>query len=617
MLLSREEEKMNKKILKNKISLEPNHLFLNKMYTQTFVIKEYPQYLLPGMLYIFTHDKHVIEGVDINFSIHFKKTSFQFNYLTNTKIDRLQNNVESFQSDKLSSVARKEEELALEGLLYLRDKSNIDRCADIWFTVTISSKSKRKFRKSIRLFKDTMVNKKFDFLDLTHLQHKAIQMAWMSGDNSQIMDLYKGRVMDQQAIESLYPYVDGTISDEASEVSAYIGHRIYDHTAVYKNFTNNPDNQNMIVTGTSDEGKSTFIKALIISLLLCKFKGYVYDVDGEYENTCKEVGGAWVDYTADTGKYVDPTIIESAIEKEVNIDELDAETIEKMRAADKKRFNEAIENTKADISLLCDYFTVDKRNTLEYALLSMWENAGIIREDDSTWEIRDTSKVSFHRLYDYIKSMAEEENTMHGSGAKELQKDLWSYFEGGNKGLFQNATSTDWLKESPLTVFHVASEADSNVDQQIGAVKIVMITHMVWQQIKRDRIKKTHFSFEVYDELQRLIKNPYARPPLYRSITTGRKFNDQVIMGFNDPSILFPENEGIWNNTKFKVFFSLEKSMIEKLGSNGDMPPEVLDTWMNLPKYSFIFREKNQYDVLRMELSDDELNRLSKTRGLK
>lgn len=186
--------------------------------------------------------------------------------------------------------------------------------------------------------------------------------------------------------------------------------------------------------------------------------------------------------------------------------------------------------------------------------------------------------------------------------------------------MFRYAETADWIRNSKLTVFHVASSADNDVDQQMGAVKIVMITHLVWQQIKRDRIKKQYFSFEVYDELQRLIRNKHAWPAIYRSITTGRKFNDQVIMGFNDPSILFEGEggKGIWDNTKYKIFFSTSAKTINTLAKYADMPDEVNEKWLNLSnyKYSFIFNQNKAYDILRMALPQSEISKLHKTRGL-
>ena len=98
----------------------------------------------------------------------------------------------------------------------------------------------------------------------------------MGGGGNSFFERYPGRVIDIDALCSFYPFHGGTISDGKG---CYIGHRVEDCTAVYKNFTGSPDNQTMIVVGSSDKGKSSFIKGLIINLLMEGFRLFVFDVD--------------------------------------------------------------------------------------------------------------------------------------------------------------------------------------------------------------------------------------------------------------------------------------------------------------------------------------------------
>ena len=67
------------------------------------------------------------------------------------------------------------------------------------------------------------------------------------------------------------------------------------------------------------------------------------------------------------------------------------------------------------------------------------------------------------------------------------------------------------------------------------------------------------------------------------------------------------------------LFFSLEESSIKAIAASGNMPQEIVDKWLQLPQYSFIFRQKaggsDIYDLLRMELPRAEIRKLSRTRG--
>jgi len=607
------------------ISIEPDRVILNGMHIRTYLIKDFPKEAVPGILYAVTHGRHMDEpGIAVNLSMHMKPYNFKYDWWTATKIDRLQQNIESSYTGKWRDTAREEEKEAAQALLHFVRSLGRDTCAEVWITVSVTARDEKSLKKCCKAFEDELQiggGMSFKLNRLEYEQHIPLQDAAVlaCADNTVLAKRYTGRVMDRDALSALYPFLDGSITDYRG---CYIGHRIFNASAVYKDFTAGDDNKNIIVTGSSGSGKSTWIKGLIVSLLIEGFKIYVFDMDGEYYNLCRAVNGVWVDYTAGTGRYVDPTIIEPPISDEINFNELDGDTREKAKAADNSRFSESVANTRALISLLSRDFEkdVERQNALSMALMLMWKEAGISKNKPETWHCEGISrdKVSLHALYGKIKHLAREDD-----GAKRLQTDLWTYFEGADTDLFTNADDGKWIKDAPLVVFHVAQSADNPIEEQVGAIKIVSTTHMTWQQIKRDRIKSERYSVEIFDEWQRLSKNRYAKTPVYRSITTGRKYNDQVILGFNDPAVLFRDADGesIWNNSKYKIFFRLEENSIRKFAESANMYPEIVEEWLSLPQHAFIFRETTEkgdaYDILRMELPPSEIQKISKTRGIK
>ncbi|OPZ95060.1 MAG: AAA-like domain protein [Firmicutes bacterium ADurb.Bin419] len=592
-----------------KINIFRDKLEFSGHFVKTFLITDYPQHAFVGCADALFHGEHKISGVDVSVSFYFKPSNLNFDFLTNYKLDRLQKNIEAYNDGKASSTPRKEEVDTLGALIHFRDTAG-SNILDVWTTVTISSSNEKLFKKSVEKL-EKLKYKGFAIHELNDEQHNALSVASVAGGDGRIFKRYDGRTLDFDAIAALYPFLDGSISDHDG---AYMGHRLSTASIVHKNFTIGTDNQTMLVAGSSDSGKSTFIKGLIISLLIQGgFKLYAYDVDGELFKLCKKVGGEWVDYTTG-GKFVDTTIIEPSILAEVKSH--DADIIERATEADLGRWTEAVKNTEALFSLICDNFTVDKRNALKVALLDMWKDGGLKEEDPDTWDTANLGVIGLHHLYERIKF-----NGKNDDASMVLAKDAWDYFDGTNKNMFKNSQKADWLKNNHLTVFHVASSSD-NLYSREGAIQIVSITSMVWQQIKRQRILKNGFSAEIYDEWQRLGRNPAALDPIFRSVTTGRKYNTQVIMATNNPVSLFnsDEGEGIWENSKYKILFSLEEKTIRRLCEYANIPDEVLQKWLYLHKYSFIYRERrggtDLYDILKMELPDYEINTLSKTRGL-
>lgn len=602
-----------------------NEMIVENTNVKTFLITDFPRKAMPGMLYEFNHgdisrpDKRTGKRASINSTLHIRKADVEFDWKMKKKMDRLQASVESQSTGKLSDAPREEEKAALEAIVNLRDSGSGDvrksAYVEVFLLITIACDSKKVFKRKIRALKHNMKNVwGFKYDELKMEQQRALSAVWMAGDLEIFKD-YHGRIMDIDSLAAFYPFLDGSLS---VDIGCYIGHRIKDGTGVYIDFMSSPDNQNMLVVGDTGSGKSAFIKALIEGMLAAGMKGYIKDVDGEYLEICQKYGGEWVDFSLASGKFVDPTIIESALINEIDISRLSKAELLKVKQADAARYTEAMTLTRGIIGVLVDEFTIKKRNALEFALLKMWTDAGIDEEDPSTWETRE--KVGIRILYEQIKNHAfsEDPKVLFKEGSRELMEDLWTYFEGGQKHLFKYAQSSDWIKDSPLTVFYIASSVDDGLDERIGTAKMLMIDQMIWQQVKRDRLKKMQFSFGVDDEFQRLINNSAAKKSAYRNFTTARKFNYQQIAGFNDPTIL-KENKGIWNNAKYNVLFTLKKDLIEEIADSGNIPKEVVGEWLNLPEYGFIFREKKNnreaFDILRAELPQEELE-LSKTRGL-
>ncbi|MFC6649369.1 helicase HerA domain-containing protein [Paenibacillus rhizoplanae] len=65
-----------------------------------------------------------------------------------------------------------------------------------------------------------------------------------------------------------------------------------------------PRAQNVTVFGKTGEGKSYFLKALVVSLLEEGVHVFVFDLDGEWRELCAYVGGVYIDHTTEEGRYL-------------------------------------------------------------------------------------------------------------------------------------------------------------------------------------------------------------------------------------------------------------------------------------------------------------------------
>lgn len=611
-----------------------DHVEFNDACVKTYFITDYPKESGIGILADFTDHDYCQADKDgnrlsVNTAIHFRHIDLNFNWMTNNKINRLDAAIESADRGNASDKPRDEDIGAIETLLMFRDKAESSDFVEIYTFVTIASDNKKFFKARKKKFEKFAKDKGFKLDRLNGVQQRAFNCANFCGDMNLIDEInLQGRIVDDQALKLFYPYTDGSISDGRG---AYIGHRVQDMTAVYKDYTDDPGGQNKLVIGPTGCGKSALTKGEVKSLLDEGFKVYIYDVDGEYRDVCDEYNGAWIDLTQGSGRFVDNTYIPKALVKELKEegvwDKLSPSEQMKAVESDEDRYLDTLNRFKASIALHCDKLDKEMSNAIEKTLIDMWVDAGIEESQPESWTKRE--KLGLKRWFNLLTENTKNEAFEFQEGAINLRKELWSYFEGGQKRLYQIPMKPEEIGEKQLVVLHVASAVDNEADQAMGAIKFMMANNVVWPQVKRDRLKKQEYSVIIYDEFQRAIKNPVSRTAAYRDVTTARKFNAQTIIGFNDPSIIFAEqtdsrgdksdNSGLWENARYIVLFAVSEKNIDKMMELSHIPDEVIHEWRNLGEYEYILMEKVGgseyiYDKLKLEVPDEELE-LSATRG--
>jgi len=577
---------------------------------KSYLITDFPTMAHVNMLYDFTHNSDFIgvnrdeSRTDINITLFVKKSDIKFGSKQNRQLDRLQNSIKEKSSTGYASEQADEYEIAtFEALRQMKNsKGNF---VEVSMLVTIST-NKNNFKKKSRELEDFLKTKGFSFNKLFLRQYQGLSAAWYLGDGS-ILENNKGRIMMLSTLSAFYPFMDGTISNS---YGSYEGHRLSNNTIVHTSHEGS-DNENTVCTGPSGDGKSYKMKSKSKSFQSQGHKGYIYDVDKEYRTHCDEVGGTYIDLTGKDSVYVDPTIIEKPLKNELVVFNLSEDDIRKVNEHDAARYETAVNNTIDTLQLLCTRFDdeAEMENAAEKVLADMYNAAGIHEDKPETWNLN-PDQISIHILYDLICQECTKNDSEYLKGALMLKKRLRTYFKGRNKNMLKNAVDSSWLKDSPLTVFSVSTGTTSEAEYKKAALRINMISPIVYGQIVRDRFKKNIESYTMYDEYQRLRNLEAANKCVYRDITTGRKFHLKVIIGFNDPSFLFPKFEGIWTNAKYKWLFGVDAKAIDSIATNTDMPESVLEHWRNLPKYGFIYckREDNvdYYDVLKVRLPKSE-----------
>ncbi len=531
-------------------------------------------------------------GVSLRITLRIIPSNFRLGHMGKMKIRRLKKSTET------AEFPRPDEVKALRALQYLDEQSSYGGASvlDMWCFITITAASEEQLETVASEVEKTLSGDKFKMsvTRLPHEQTQAFSETWSVGaSHLQFYKDWPGRLVDEEAISILNPFLDGSLTEGRGN---YIGNRTSNQSFVHINIKRGDLNKNFVVLGESGTGKSTFLKALVVTLLLEGYKVYILDVDGEYEKLCRKVGGIWVDHNPGSGKYFDPLKVPRSFGK---VEE------------DAGRLLEVSGRLQRTVSLLAGGLSPEERNVVDRALVGAWENAGIDPEDQSTWDI---AKCDMHQWYSFLC----QDST---NAARKLRNRLYMYFEGSQKKMFTSSETAEDLEKAQLVVFHVARGVNKSKFDPDAAVKMSLTLDTVWELVIRNKIRGEQYSGVFCDEGQRLLPNLDAWDFVNSLASMIRKYNGLLALGANNPSVLWPagkedDENSIWGNSAYKVLFGMEESHVTQVRNRAKIPEEILAQLDELRKnHGFVIRVGNSYDALRLELSDEELE-LYKTEGL-
>lgn len=603
-------ETLIKKI--GKIQKAKEYLKINdQTYSRTLMVRVFPSQVEPGFFHFlsqidFSNEEENPE-ILIRRTYAIRPAELKWDWRTKWKLRRLEASIREGQTQPEGP--HPGEVKAYQSLLFLKDKSNNDGVvSDLFCYITIQAPTLNLLEEAAEKVVDKLDGCGMKAVSMKQEQTEAFMQSTILSTPSQSFEkVWKGRTCDDESISWIFPFTSGSLSDGSG---VYFGDRVADGSDVYFDLAN-PDNEyalNMLVLGATGEGKSTFMKAIVLGLLLEGFRVFVFDIDGEWEALCREVGGLWIDHTMNSGRYQDPFRIYP------KIDEIDDEC----KKANEARLSEVSSNVMRSISLLANSIDSDHLNAADRAVMKTWKDAGINPDDPKTWDQEEAKKASIHRWYQHLKSDSSP-------GAIELASKLWRYFEGTLRNMFATEDELD-ISNYFLVVFHVAKETDNETDQLTGMVKMSMSQNTVWNQVKMERVKGERFTAIVIDEGQRALRNKIMNRSVVTWSTTIRKFNGMLIVGLNQPAVLWAESGGeaadggnsLWDSTPIKVYFYMEQSALEQVQKNGNIPEHIVSelSTMQKTKTFFVKYLERGYDKLRMHLPPDEAA-LYRTRGLK
>lgn len=583
----------------------------NGHYVRVLMIRGYPPVILAGYLDQLDH-MVTKERATLRKTIRYAANEMKFNYTMKNKLNRLE---KSINAQSLTDPARNEEVAARDTILALRDSSTQDdrRLVDVSTFLTISAEKLHQVdaaESNLRTWFDDMSG------SLDSLYHEQLEAMRQT---SPVKDLdsptskffsknHYGRATTDSVAARTYPFTRGSFSDGRG---LYFGRRTEDGGFCFVDLCNPDDEraQNITVFGKTGQGKSFFMKALVVSLLEEGVHVFVFDLDGEWHELCEAVGGVYIDHTSGEGRYFEPLTIMP------KIPEFDRECIEFNQARHKK----AILSGVRTFSQLADKLTKEETYEVGESIKRVFEKAGINKDRVETWDAPYKGpRPTIHLAFADIAKQAEGGN-VH---ALSLFGKIKIYFIGVHNDIFSIEEPLTF-QNAPLVVYKVGSglTSDNQEDERAkqAQLKMSMSIDVVNSNIQKLKFQGEYFSAVVVDEGQRQTKNIELRNAIFEWYTSIRKWNGMMILGSNTPAIMLdsPEGVGMWENTSVRVYFYMEQSAIRSLAKHSAVPIEIQERiGQSEDSKRFILEYHKKYDELMMHVPTDEI-KLYKTRGLK
>lgn len=453
---------------------------------------------------------------------------------------------------------------------------------------------------------------------LADRQWPTFRRVWMGGPP--IPADLPGRLAPISSAAGLVPSAGGNAGDARG---VYFGHRLADGRRVMVDLFSGSSDSNIVVAGRNGSGKSTFLKALTLSLRSLGHRTLVVDLDGEGRAQCTALGGVWMDLTVATGRYIDPLILPPPADVPDWLPVTDAEAV---REWNRSRLPLAVEAVKGFVSLLAgSHWTPEASAATHRAVLDALAASGIDPGDQETWG-QGTTMAAWWTALKELAGGGRADPTVRAA-ARRLTGILEQYFDGP-LALFREPVA---LADADAIWIHMAAAMSQGTDRLAATAKITLALTTLWSVTVHERVRGRRFTALFFDEGQRLLENEAVAATVLELVTAVRKYNAMVILATNMPQVFWHTKGGraAWQQSSYRVLFGLEDSARRELlqaapdEDGSGVPRSVLARLADVGhkgtelEHAYLFRHPVRgWDECVLKLPDEELA-LYRTRGLR
>lgn len=287
-------------------------------------------------------------------------------------------------------------------------------------------------------------------------------------------------------------------------------------------------NYNGLILGTSGAGKSLTAKLFILRNLLRGIKTIIIDPQGEYVELTKAYSGQVVEISRHSDTIINP------------FDLMDSDLGEKTLSL--------IDLFK----IMCGELTEVQKNILDKAVQKVYENKGIISNNQETWF---KEPPIMEDLFNEILSQKRVASRQEKMTYEALENRLRIYVKG-SFSFVNKQTNLDLGND--LVCFNI-----TGMPAQIKPVMMYLVMDFVHKKMQTNKQRKAL----IIDEAWTLLRYAENAKHIYELIKTARKFGLAILIITQEAQDLLTSKAGktILANTSWKFLSRQEPAVIEEL----------------------------------------------------
>src|SRR3989344_1597688 len=328
-------------------------------------------------------------------------------------------------------------------------------------------------------------------------------------------------------------------------------------------------NYNGLVLGTSGGGKSFAVKLYILRNFLKGIKTMVIDPQGEYSELIGDLGGQLVEISRESETIINPFDLMGGDFGEKTLSLMDL------------------------FRLMLGELTEEQKNLLDKAVLSIYEEKGIIPNDKATWSKTPPTLGDLHAFIQRHKKHAEHNELRD---LITLENRVRLYTEGAFS-FMNRQTKLDFA--SANISFNI-----EKMPKQVKPIMMFLILEFVVNKMREDKSRK----LLVVDEAWSLLRHGEQADYLFELIKTSRKYALGIVIITQEVTDLLATEAGntILANTSWKILLRQEPAVIKTLADKFNLNIEEENYLLTADTGEGLLFAMNEHIPIKVIASEEE-----------